>query len=121
MPDPDSETGVAKWYRLTSRLAAVEAFRGTAGQPFELDGPEQEAEAGFFEDPRPLLLNGRGGSGKTLIAYRVIIEGYNRARKAGLRPPRSVVVTGSARLRDCLLYTSPSPRDATLSRMPSSA
>ena len=25
------------------------------------------------------------------------------------------------RLRDCLLYTSPSPRDATLSRMPSSA
>ena len=24
-------------------------------------------------------------------------------------------------LRDCLLYTSPSPRDATLSRMPSSA
>ena len=23
--------------------------------------------------------------------------------------------------RDCLLYTSPSPRDATLSRMPSSA
>ena len=26
-----------------------------------------------------------------------------------------------ARLWDCLLYTSPSPRDATLSRMPSSA
>ena len=26
-----------------------------------------------------------------------------------------------ARLYDCLLYTSPSPRDATLSRMPSSA
>ena len=25
------------------------------------------------------------------------------------------------RFRDCLLYTSPSPRDATLSRMPSSA
>ena len=25
------------------------------------------------------------------------------------------------RLKDCLLYTSPSPRDATLSRMPSSA
>ena len=26
-----------------------------------------------------------------------------------------------AQLNDCLLYTSPSPRDATLSRMPSSA
>ena len=29
-------------------------------------------------------------------------------------------VLGS-RYKDCLLYTSPSPRDATLSRMPSSA
>ena len=29
--------------------------------------------------------------------------------------------TVSATLKDCLLYTSPSPRDATLSRMPSSA
>ena len=27
----------------------------------------------------------------------------------------------NAVLKDCLLYTSPSPRDATLSRMPSSA
>ena len=27
----------------------------------------------------------------------------------------------SRQLKDCLLYTSPSPRDATLSRMPSSA
>ena len=28
---------------------------------------------------------------------------------------------GCAIITDCLLYTSPSPRDATLSRMPSSA
>ena len=32
-----------------------------------------------------------------------------------------VLVTSSDRMRGCLLYTSPSPRDATLSRMPSSA
>ena len=31
------------------------------------------------------------------------------------------VVDASANSEDCLLYTSPSPRDATLSRMPSSA
>ena len=31
------------------------------------------------------------------------------------------VKTASSGLTDCLLYTSPSPRDATLSRMPSSA
>ena len=31
------------------------------------------------------------------------------------------VKKGAGELDDCLLYTSPSPRDATLSRMPSSA
>ena len=30
-------------------------------------------------------------------------------------------VSYTVKLEDCLLYTSPSPRDATLSRMPSSA
>ena len=37
----------------------------------------------------------------------------------GMLPAHSDVVPGSAYV--CLLYTSPSPRDATLSRMPSSA
>ena len=36
-------------------------------------------------------------------------------RKAGLLPPKS------EQINDCLLYTSPSPRDGLLSRMPSSA
>ena len=35
---------------------------------------------------------------------------------------RRALATGKIHVgRDCLLYTSPSPRDATLSRMPSSA
>ena len=34
---------------------------------------------------------------------------------------RLVAAEMAVRLNDCLLYTSPSPRDATLSRMPSSA
>ena len=33
--------------------------------------------------------------------------------------PNDIIVISMA--KDCLLYTSPSPRDATLSRMPSSA
>ena len=33
----------------------------------------------------------------------------------------TVLKMASALIRSCLLYTSPSPRDATLSRMPSSA
>ena len=39
-------------------------------------------------------------------------------RVAGLR---QLVDRGFKRLPDCLLYTSPSPRDRSLSRMPSSA
>ena len=35
--------------------------------------------------------------------------------------PRSEEVSCDSHICDCLLYTSPSPRDATLSRMPSSA
>ena len=35
--------------------------------------------------------------------------------------PKIVKIVGSGGSRGCLLYTSPSPRDATLSRMPSSA
>ena len=53
------------------------------------------------------------------------------AEYKSLRPDMKLVVTGcltqryksqlSKGLPDCLLYTSPSPRDATLPRMPSSA
>ena len=36
-------------------------------------------------------------------------------------PKKQIHPVYSVKLVDCLLYTSPSPRDATLSRMPSSA
>ena len=36
-------------------------------------------------------------------------------------PGRSLVATAGVTLYSCLLYTSPSPRDGLLSRMPSSA
>ena len=38
---------------------------------------------------------------------------------ANFRPPKISIIVGNS--YGCLLYTSPSPRDATLSRMPSSA
>ena len=34
---------------------------------------------------------------------------------------QDAIIAGADMHYDCLLYTSPSPRDATLSRMPSSA
>ena len=42
-------------------------------------------------------------------------------RKPFLPPETAAPSTDSAQRNICLLYTSPSPRDATLSRMPSSA
>ena len=54
---------------------------------------------------------------QTQVAYlssarRLVLDGINAST---VEPDDLVSVTG------CLLYTSPSPRDATLSRMPSSA
>ena len=45
------------------------------------------------------------------------------AKKETLKDHLDLILTSDLiyKLRDCLLYTSPSPRDATLSRMPSSA
>ena len=59
--------------------------------------------------------------------YLPVIKGFEMSA-AGLdiilemQISRRIVVSGSdSGWKSCLLYTSPSPRDATLSRMPSSA
>ena len=66
----------------------------------------------------------------TLIALSIFNQQGNLVflRSAGFSPLKIVLVSGlgplilsAALIFFCLLYTSPSPRDATLSRMPSSA
>ena len=53
------------------------------------------------------------------------IGGFNGMMKVPSRYKNPVLVSGTdgvgTKINICLLYTSPSPRDATLSRMPSSA
>ena len=48
-------------------------------------------------------------------------EVAKQIRASGGQSPVLIALTGYGLPKDCLLYTSPSPRDATLSRMPSSA
>ena len=63
-----------------------------------------------------------------LYSYEIRDQSYETAnrniKKAGLSE-YVTLINKDAKLgiseKDCLLYTSPSPRDATLSRMPSSA
>ena len=82
-----------------------------------------------------VVLWGPAGTGKTSIA-KLIAQASSAAFEqlsavnASVKDVREVIARAEARLGErsegtilflCLLYTSPSPRDATLSRMPSSA
>ena len=60
----------------------------------------------------PSVLSSIGGMD---FVSRVVVDGT----MSGIH--RSSHKGGCSEFEDCLLYTSPSPRDATLSRMPSSA
>ena len=55
MPDPDSETGVAKWYRLTSRLAAVEA--SAAAEPVAAPAPAGRTAAELLAEAMATIAN----------------------------------------------------------------
>ena len=50
-----------------------------------------------------------------------VIKAVRTITGLGLKEAKAIVDGAPASVKDCLLYTSPSPRDATLSRMPSSA
>ena len=55
------------------------------------------------------------------VASRLGITGTGKMRKDDLVAAISSRQSGTAPASSCLLYTSPSPRDGLLSRMPSSA
>ena len=59
------------------------------------------------------------GDGKQVHRKRIDLTGTGAFEKQTLKTTLNLI--GKSWVRFCLLYTSPSPRDATLSRMPSSA
>ena len=84
------------------------------------------AVAGF-----PAITHSKSPNGKLAIGL-IGVGGRGRGHVAACRNEQVVslcdvnqkALDGAVRFpwcKDCLLYTSPSPRDATLSRMPSSA
>ena len=78
--------------------------------PFRLDTFQQKSVE-VMEQGESVMVAAHTSAGKTVVAEYAIAM--------ALRDGQRVVYTSP--LKACLLYTSPSPRDATLSRMPSSA
>ena len=98
-----------------------------------LDGLNPEQKDAVISVDGPLLVLAGAGTGKTRVltcrlahilnngmAYPSQILSVTFTNKAA-REMRHRVSELLGQTTDCLLYTSPSPRDATLSRMPSSA
>ena len=72
----------------------------------------------FFDDAKALVKNrlGKAGEGWTIAKYLLSHERASIVSEAGFGGLNPVTAA-----QTCLLYTSPSPRDGLLSRMPSSA
>ena len=63
-----------------------------------------------------LVVQNRMGMGD-LVIFMPFIEAISKKYKV----PITCLVKKNSKANDCLLYTSPSPRDLSTSRMPSSA
>ena len=59
--------------------------------------------------------------GKRSIAETIVYGAFNKIEERTGQQPISVFHEALDNIKPCLLYTSPSPRDRTRSRMPSSA
>ena len=81
---------------------------------FFLCGTVTQALAQVAEGQPPVKLQKRTET----IIDRQIIPAYQQSDRLALL---KALTKATRPLKPCLLYTSPSPRDATLSRMPSSA
>ena len=76
-----------------------------------------------------IILSSPSGAGKTTLVkmlseisnFEVSISHTTRQPRPTETPKEDYFFVNEQEFKSCLLYTSPSPRDATLSRMPSSA
>ena len=111
--------------RTNADIDAIKVLESNEPLQFVMDTVSQTRN----DLPADMPLIGFSGAPFTLASY--MIEGgssrnYHNTKKIMYGDPAAWQVimqklTDSISLYVCLLYTSPSPRDATLSRMPSSA
>ena len=101
---PEVETPRTELPEITTSSAPATTTTNTAD-------PTESVARSIGPDGLPLLQPALGPSAVTV--------GESTTMQVSVRP--QVDIVGDPVLTICLLYTSPSPRDATLSRMPSSA
>ena len=82
-----------------------------------LDEADEMLKMGFLEDIEWIIDKLPENKQMVLFSATMPNEIRNIAKKY-LNQPAEILIKS---VKNCLLYTSPSPRDATLSRMPSSA
>ena len=120
LASPETTRAVCATVRVALAKALAEAARAAA----KVGGDKLVARAAAraFAFARALVESLRRGTPSMTSAVRSSL-GTARALARALVSPGSVVRVSrvAAGVGACLLYTSPSPRDATLSRMPSSA
>ena len=118
-----SSTAATAARALTSRAASSKQIGGAA-RPARRRPVRAAAtvRAGAMGDP-PVPVAVRTAQGQMMDCFSALM--MNRIIFIGERIDEDTATRVCAELLalqyDCLLYTSPSPRDATLSRMPSSA
>ena len=100
--------------RSTMEYLFVGHPRGAVHVPW-IDEPDWDINPDFFTEIRKLLPGGVVCANDSDCAPVILIC---RSGKRSLEAGRSLFEAG---IKNCLLYTSPSPRDPTASRMPSSA
>ena len=108
---------------MTQGMVCHQTFRGADGKWLFPTEVERNGDSWKVRDTSAAVTAGRiekmSKSKRNVVDPDVIIETY------GADTARLFMLSDSPPERDmewtCLLYTSPSPRDATLSRMPSSA
>ena len=91
----------------------------------------REAILSALEAHQVIIVCGETGSGKTTQLPKICLEagrgvkgfiGHTQPRRIAARSVAARIASElDSKVGDCLLYTSPSPRDLSTSRMPSSA
>ena len=105
----------------TSRLADLAMVDPVT---IEIDPEEPEYVSEDWDKGKGAATKVPGDEGNGKATAKITDDAANGAKTAeelALADAKQMIVRMPEQLRHCLLYTSPSPRDATLSRMPSSA